>query len=209
MSRRGIPIVISAASGTGKTSLCLQLLNSLSGVVRSISYTTRPPRGEEVDGRDYHFVSEKTFDEMIEAKRFVEWAQVFQHRYGTGFEGVQEQLSTRVDVLLDIDVQGGLQIRERFENSLLIFLLPPSMAELHRRLVNRNENAPDEIAQRLEEARQEIAFAEQYDYLIVNDDFDVAAQKLRYVIRARRIANNRKEKLIGQLLGENTEDLMG
>jgi guanylate kinase len=196
----GIPIVISAASGTGKTSLCLRLLETLSHASRSISYTTRARRGDEVDGRDYYFVSDEVFDQMVAADEFIEWARVFDRRYGTGFRAVQEQLQDGVDVLLDIDVQGGAQIKKRLPEALTIFLLPPSMDELRRRLVNRATDPDDAIERRLNEARREIAQGRSYDVLIVNDDFDRAAADLRALIRAHRLAENRPEALVDALL---------
>lgn len=201
MTRIGIPIVISAASGTGKTSLCQRLLNTLTQTARSISYTTRAPRGHEVNGRDYHFVAEPEFRRMIEANEFIEWAQVFGNHYGTGLKAVQKQLEGGVDVLLDIDVQGGAQIRDRLPDALLIFLLPPSMDELRRRLVNRAEDAPEIIESRLAKARDEIAQSDRYDYLVVNDDFDQAALDLRAIVRAHRIGRNRPRALVETLLG--------
>ena len=199
MKRRGIPIVISAASGTGKTSLCKRLLETLSHTARSISYTTRPPRGEEVHGRDYFFVDGATFDQMVADGEFIEWAEVFGRRYGTSFSAVQDQLDQGVDVLLDIDVQGGMQVRERLEHALLIFLLPPSMDELKRRLINRAEDAPDVIARRLQEAKNEIRASKDYDYLVVNDDFDQAATDLRAIVRTHRLRRNRRGDLVAAL----------
>ena len=199
--RIGIPIVISAASGTGKTSLCDQLIRTLTLTERSISFTTRAPRGEERDGVHYHFISNERFEEMIAADEFIEYAGVFGNRYGTGRTALQKQLASGVDVLLDIDVQGGAQIKARLEDALLIFLLPPSMDELRRRLFNRATDAPDVIARRLAKARDEIEQADQYEYLVVNDDFDAAAEELRAIIKARRIRQNRREALIASLVG--------
>lgn len=198
--RIGVPIVVSAASGTGKTSLCDRLLKTLSSTARSISYTTRAPRGEERDGVHYHFVSGQKFDEMIQRGEFIEWAKVFEHRYGTGVRSVQEQLAGGVDVLLDIDVQGGAQIKTKLPDALLIFLLPPSMDELRRRLENRATDTPEVIEHRLAKARSEIEQAPLYDYLVVNDDFDTAAEELRAIIKARRIRQNRHERLIASLI---------
>jgi guanylate kinase len=198
--RVGIPIVISAASGTGKTSLCARLLSTLSQTARNISYTTRAPRGEELDGVNYHFVSDETFDAMIALGEFIEHAEVFGHRYGTGLKWVQKQLASGVDVLLDIDVQGGAQIRDRLPEALLIFLLPPSMDELRRRLTNRATDAPDAIARRLAKAKDEIKQAERYEYLVVNDDFEAAADELRAIIKACRIRRNRRAALIESLV---------
>lgn len=198
--RVGVPIVVSAASGTGKTSLCDRLLKTLSSTARSISYTTRKARGEELDGVHYHFVADATFDEMIDRGEFIEWATVFDHRYGTGLRSVQEQLAEGVDVLLDIDVQGGAQIKTKLPDALLIFLLPPSMDELRRRLENRATDTPEVIEHRLAKARSEIEQAPLYDYLVVNDDFDTAAEELRAIIKARRIRQNRHERLIASLI---------
>lgn len=203
--RRGIPIVISAASGTGKTSLCRRLLETLSHVTRSISFTTRAPRGDEQDGRDYHFVDGAQFDAMVSQNEFIEWARVFTHRYGTGFQAVKSQLEQGLDVLLDIDVQGGIQIRDRLPDPLLIFLLPPSMSELRRRLVNRGTDDPEVIDARLAEARGEIERAQDYEFLVVNDDFEQAAADLRAIIRARRLAVNRPRQLLFELMTPGAE----
>ena len=197
---KGIPIVISAASGTGKTSLCRRLLETLSHTSRSISFTTRQPRGEERDGQDYHFISDARFDEMVDADAFIEWARVFEHRYGTGLEAVNQQLEQGLDVLLDIDVQGGSQIRERLPGALLVFLLPPSMDELRRRLMNRGTDALDAIERRLEKARGEIERARDYEFLVINDEFERAAGDLRAIIRARRLATNRPLELVERLV---------
>lgn len=199
-ARKGILIVISAASGTGKTSLRRHLLETLSHAQRSISYTTRKPRGDEVNGRDYHFIEDEEFMRMVEAKEFIEWAQVFGHRYGTGLKAVREQLDGGVDVLLDIDVQGGAQIKELIPDALLIFLLPPSMAELRRRLVNRATDAPEVIELRLAKARHEIAQSNLYDFLVLNDDFDRAAADMRAIILASRMRVNRPDDLVDALL---------
>jgi guanylate kinase len=184
--RKGIPIVVSAASGTGKTSMCVRLLQTLSHVERSISYTTRAPRGDEVHGRDYYFISRQEFARMVAADELLEWAEVFGQHYGTGEESVREQLDVGVDVLLDIDVQGGLQVQQKLPEAVLIFLLPPSMAELRRRLINRATDAPDEIERRLSEASTEMSQCRLYDYLVLNDDFDKAASDLRAVVIASR-----------------------
>jgi len=200
MKRTGIPIVISAPSGTGKTSLCLRLLQTLSRVSRSISYTTRAARDGEVDGRDYHFIDDGTFDRMVAGEEFIEWARVFEHRYGTGLTATRAQLEQGVDVLLDIDVQGGAQIRSKLPDAVLIFLLPPSMDELRRRLVNRAKDSPEVIEGRLAKAQAEVRAAADYEYLVVNDDFDQAALELRGIIRAHRLRKNRPDELVQRLL---------
>jgi len=196
----GIPIVISAPSGTGKTSLCIRLLQTLSRISRSVSYTTRAPRAGEVDGRDYHFVDDAAFDRMVSEDAFIEWARVFDHRYGTGLQATRDQLDRGIDVLLDIDVQGGAQIRAKLPDAVLIFLLPPSLEELRRRLENRAKDTPDTIERRLREARDEVRASADYEYLVVNDDFDRAAIELRGIIRAHRIKKNRPRGVVRRLL---------
>ena len=196
----GIPIVVSAPSGTGKTSLCLRLLQTLSRISRSISYTTRAPREGEVDGRDYHFVDGPTFDRMVEGDAFIEWAQVFDHRYGTGLQATRDQLDRGVDVLLDIDVQGGAQIRSKLPDAVLIFLLPPSLDELRRRLENRAKDSPEVIERRLAKAKDEVRASAHYEYLVVNDDFDRAAIELRGIVRAHRLRKNRPDDVVRRLL---------
>ncbi len=199
---RGFPIVVSAASGTGKTSLCRTLLGTLNGVTRSISYTTRRPRGDEVNGRDYYFVPDAEFERMIRDKELIEWAEVFGQKYGTGFSAVEQQLDRGLDVFLDIDVQGGGQISDRFPDALLIFLLPPSMEELRRRLVNRATDSLDQIDRRLSEAQGEIRQSQRYDYLVVNDDFERAAADMRAIITAARLRRGRQQAHVQALLGE-------
>ncbi len=200
MARIGLPIVISAPSGTGKTSLCLRLLQTLSHVERSISHTTRSPRRGESNGRDYYFIDDTEFDLMVARDEFLEWARVFEHRYGTGLAATQDKLQRGVDVLLDIDVQGGKQIRDRLPDAVLIFVLPPSMAELRRRLNNRATDDEGTIERRLAEAKDEVRQAQDYDYLLVNDDFDQAALELRGIIRAHRLRRNRPDDLVRALL---------
>lgn len=200
MPRKGILIVISAASGTGKTSLRRRLLETLSNTARSISYTTRKPRGDEVHARDYFFVDDVEFSRMVENGEFIEWAEVFGYRYGTSLRSVLHQLASGVDVLLDIDVQGGAQIREKVPEALLIFLLPPSLDELRRRLLNRATDAPEVIEHRLAKAKVEIAQSRRYDYLVVNDDFEKAAADMRAIILAARMRLNRPDDLVTTLL---------
>lgn len=200
MGRKGLLTVISAASGTGKTSLRRRLLETLSQTARSISYTTRAPRGDEVDGRDYFFVDRARFDGMLHRGELIEHAEVFGYSYGTAWATVDQQLSSGVDVLLDIDVQGGKQIQAKVPDALLIFLLPPSMDELRRRLVNRATDAPEVIERRLAKAKDEIAQSKIYDYLVVNDDFDKAAADMRAIIMAARMRVNRPTDLVDTLL---------
>jgi guanylate kinase len=188
MTRRGFPIVLSAASGTGKTTLSHLLLDSDRDMVLSISYTTRPPRGAEEDGVDYHFVDETTFAAMIERGAFIEHALVHGNRYGSSKEWTAAQLAAGRDVVFDVDVQGGRQLKQLFPESVLVFILPPSMAELEQRLRRRGTDGDEVIARRLAAARAEIgAGLDGYDYLIVNERLEQALGDLAAIVRAHRI----------------------
>ena len=200
MSQRGIAIVISAASGTGKTSLCQKLAGSMPGITSSISHTTRDPRGSEENGVDYHFVAGAEFTRMAKQGEFVEWAKIFDNRYGTAWAGLEQQLERGEDVLLDIDVQGGTQIREKLSQTLLIFLLPPSMKELRRRLTSRGTESAEHVERRLQEAREEISSCHIYDYLVVNDDLEQAERDVRAIISATRLRLGRPDALVRKLM---------
>lgn len=197
---RGFPIVLSAASGTGKTTLGQRLMRGCTGLCLSISFTTRAPRAGETDGTDYHFIDTARFDEMVRSGAFIEWAEVHGNLYGTAWSEVQNRLDGGSDVLLDIDVQGGKQIRDRFSDSLLIFLLPPSLNELQRRLKARGTEAPDDFHRRMLNARREIEGAILYDYLIVNDDLDRAAQRLCDVVVVERLRRLDKAGTVQHIL---------
>ncbi|RUM88612.1 MAG: guanylate kinase, partial [Thermovibrio sp.] len=153
---KGLLIVISAPSGTGKTTLVHMLLKEFPDLEFSVSYTTRPPRPGEVDGRDYHFVDRKTFERMIEEGDFLEWAEVYGNLYGTSRTQVLKALNEGKDVILDIDTQGALQVKKNFPEAVLIFILPPSLKELERRLRNRGTDDEETIERRLKTAREEI-----------------------------------------------------
>jgi len=181
----GLLVVISSPSGAGKTTLCQRLLRDESSLVFSVSYTTRSIRAGEREGSDYHFVDEATFQRMVEADEFAEWAEVHGKRYGTSVRFVDEALSGGRDVLFDIDYQGGRQLRAKFEaDALLVFILPPSLAELERRLRQRATDDEEVIRKRLHKAHEEIEHYALYDYLIVNDDLDRAYAELRSIYRA-------------------------
>jgi len=191
---------LSAASGTGKTTLGQRLMRGCTGLTLSISFTTRAPRPGESDGVDYHFIDTARFDEMVRSGSFIEWAEVHGNLYGTAWSEVQNRLDSGSDVLLDIDVQGGKQIRDRFSDSLLIFLLPPSLNELQRRLSARGTEAPDDFHRRMLNARREIEGAVLYDYLIVNDDLDRAAQRLCDVVVVERLRRLDKAATVQHIL---------
>jgi guanylate kinase len=175
--------VVSAPSGGGKTSLVNALLERDPHVALSVSHTTRPPRPGEQDGVHYFFVDEAAFEALAVDGAFLEHARVFDHRYGTGRESVERQLADGLDVLLDIDWQGARQIRVSFPAARTIFILPPSLNELRRRLVGRGQDSETVIDRRMRAARDEISHAGEFDFLIVNDDFEKALADLHAVIR--------------------------
>ena len=184
--RQGLLIVVSAPSGTGKTSLCQELVATIPDVRYSISYTTRPRRATEVAVKHYHFVDEKTFRAMIEADGFLEWAEVYGHLYGTPRVPLRQWRQEGIDVLLDIDTQGAAQIRQREPSGVSIYLLPPSLAVLRRRLQNRQSDAPEEIARRLKKAKEEVKAYREYQYVVINDDFKSAYKELEAIVLAER-----------------------
>ena len=201
--RKGFPVVLSAASGTGKTTLGQRLIQTVPHLTLSVSYTTRAPRQGEREGADYHFIDTARFDEMVRANAFIEWAEVHGNLYGTAFAEVQATLDAGEDVLLDIDVQGGKQIRQRFadKQALMIFLLPPSLGELSRRLAARGTESASDFQKRMLNARREIEGASVYDFLIVNDDVELASRRLCEVVEIERLRRVNKAGLIQQVLG--------
>jgi guanylate kinase len=184
-TRNGQLWVIAAPSGAGKTSLVRKLLELYSSLKFSISYTTRKPRSSEVDGRDYFFVSEPKFQEMVREEAFLEHAKVFDHWYGTGREHVAGLQAAGFTVVLEIDWQGAQQVRERARGSHSVFILPPSVAELERRLRSRKTDSDPVIARRLKDARGDMTHWDEFDHVIVNDEFDAALDRLAAVIAGR------------------------
>jgi guanylate kinase len=184
--KQGLLFVVSAPSGAGKTSLCLAITDSLEKLAHSVSTTTRKPRSSEIDGRDYYFVSQERFREMIQAGDFAEWADVHSNLYGTSRRVLDVMLSKGRDVILDIDTQGAKQLREKYTNAVFIFIMPPSLDILEERLRNRKSDNEDEIKRRMQRSREEIKDYARYDYLIVNRDFDRALIELRAIIIAER-----------------------
>ena len=182
----GTLFVLSAPSGSGKSTLARRLVETDPGLEFSISYTTRPRRSDEHDGREYHFVDDARFDAMVADDAFLEWAAVFRQRYGTAREATAEALATGRDLLLDIDVQGARQVRERSSGAVLLFVLPPDYPTLQGRLRDRRSDAETQISHRLSLARQEVEEYSRYDYLVVNDDLDRATETLRSIVVAER-----------------------
>jgi guanylate kinase len=185
--RRGRLIVIAGPSGVGKGSVVQELLSrDPGGLALSISATTRAPRTGEVDGRDYFFVTEGRFQDMIDGGELLEWAEVFDHRYGTPKDYVESQLAQGSDVLLEIDVVGAAEVRRVHPDALLILLAPPSMAELTRRLRGRGTETDDKIARRLAKAAWELEQAGWFDHTVVNDDLSHASSQVAAIIEASR-----------------------
>jgi len=179
--------IVSAPSGAGKTSLVTRLLGADSGIRKSVSYTTRSPRPGETDGRHYHFVTPEKFETMAKGGDFLESALVHGNRYGTSRRWVEEQLAADTDIVLEIDWQGAAQVRRLMPSAISIFILPPSFEALLQRLNSRAQDAPDVIATRLANAREEISHVHDFDYVIINSEFEAAAAELQDIVRAERL----------------------
>jgi guanylate kinase len=190
-SRRGTLIVVSAPSGAGKTTLCREVRRFVSDVAYSVSYTTRSPRPGEIEGTDFHFVTEATFARLRDTGEFAEWARVHGNFYGTHAGTIEQALAAGQDILLDIDTQGARQLRARYPEAVLIFIIAPSMAALEQRLRERGSDADEEIGRRLARAREEIRLWREYHYLIVNRDVKEAVEQLAAVIQAERCRTSR------------------
>ena len=189
--RRGILFIISAPSGTGKTTLCKQLTANIPGLWHSISYTTRKPRPGEEHGREYFYAEESTFQAMIERHEFVEWARVYGHLYGTPRQTLNEKIDQGIDVLLEIDVQGALQVKKKYDNAVSIFILPPSMTVLRQRLQARASDSTEEIQRRLQKVKEEVWSYREYAYIVRNDDLVLSLRDLENIFLAERLKTNR------------------
>lgn len=189
--RRGILFIISAPSGAGKTTLCKQVTTSVSGVWHSISYTTRKPRPGEEDGREYFFVDEKSFHDMVARNEFMEYAHVYGNWYGTPRKMLLDKMEQGFDVLLEIDVQGALQIKKKFVDAVYIFILPPSMEVLRARLQSRGSDSPEEIVRRLQKVKEEVWSFREYYYIVRNEDLTRSLRELESIFLAERLKTKR------------------
>lgn len=187
MAHPGNLFVVAAPSGSGKSSLVKALMEVDAGVQPSISHTTRAPRGQEKDGREYFFVDDATFDDMVARGAFIEWARVHGNRYGTSRQAIEARIDAGGDVVLEIDWQGALQIKRLFADAILIFVLPPSWDELRARLTRRGEDAPEVIELRLRNAREELDQAKYFDFVIINEIFERALFDLKAIVHAQRL----------------------
>lgn len=190
--QKGHLFVLTAPSGTGKSTIIELVRGNLEEVCYSISYTTRAPREGEVNGVDYHFVSRQDFEKMIQAREFIEWAVVYDQLYGTSMSGVASTASSGKDLLLDLDIQGAREVKRQFPESTSIFILPPSLKVLHERLQKRSLHDDTNIDVRMKKAVEEIRRCKDYDFLIVNDDLDQAVREVEAIIVAQRAETKRR-----------------
>ena len=200
---RGNIFIISAASGTGKTTLVSRLLKQHSDIRVSISHTTRQPRNGEQNGQHYYFVNTAEFEHLISEGAFLEHAKVFDNYYGTSVKNVQLLQEQGFDVILEIDVQGAEQVRRLLPDAISIFILPPSFTILAERLRNRGTDTPKVVAKRLNKAREEIEQSLLFDYTVINDDLAVAEADLYHIIKAHRLTQKQQQAFIEQLLSNN------
>jgi guanylate kinase len=187
MQYPGNLFVVAAPSGAGKSSLVKALMELDQRVSPSISHTTRAPRGQEVHGREYYFVSHETFDQMVAQDAFLEWAHVHGNRYGTSKQAIEQRIAQGVDVVLEIDFQGAIQVKHLFPDAVLVFVLPPSMEELRSRLERRAEDRAEVIEVRLQNAAQEMAHAKAFDFVIINELFERALFDLKAIVHSQRL----------------------
>ena len=187
MDYPGNLFVVAAPSGAGKSSLVKALMELDSHVQPSVSHTTRPPRGQEKHGREYYFISNPEFDAMVAANAFVEWAHVHSQRYGTSKKAIEDRMAQGTDVILEIDFQGAIQIKNIFANAICIFILPPSWDELRSRLERRGEDSSEVIELRLKNAAAEMAQVEKFDFVIINELFELALFDLKAIVHSQRL----------------------
>lgn len=203
---RGLLLVVSGPSGAGKGTICHAMLEHRPDIRLSVSATTRKPREGEVDGKNYFFLPEDTFRGMIDRKEFLEWACFCGNYYGTPRAAVEEQLAAGRDVILEIDVQGAMQVKSKFPEAVFIFVLPPSYEELRNRIVGRGTESPEVIHQRLEAAKQEYTHIEKYNYIVLNDYIDSAVERFCAIIDAEKLRTERNAEVIQAILENKGKD---
>lgn len=202
IGRRGLMLVLSSPSGAGKSTIARNLLESDRDLYLSVSVTTRPRRGSEINGQHYHFVSPREFDRLRDDDALLEWAEVHGNYYATPREPVEAAMAAGRDMLFDIDWQGALQLREKMRADIVsIFILPPSMGELKARLKRRAEDADEAIARRLQNARDEIEHWKEYDFVVVNEDLDQAFKEVQAIVTAERLRRDRRPGLFDFVSG--------
>ncbi len=200
MGSKGVLLVVSGPAGVGKGTVCKEFMTRNEKAFLSVSMTTREPRTGEIDGVNYYFTTKEEFLKLVAENKFLEYAQFCDNYYGTPTEEVQKQLSRGNDVILEIEVQGALQIKEKFPECILIFVVPPSFAELKDRLTGRATETPEVVEKRLNRAREEFEFMPEYDYLLLNDTVEKAVARLESIVTAEKLKACRNEELINKLL---------
>jgi guanylate kinase len=206
---RGLLLVVSAPSGAGKTTLVRAVLKADPTIRLSISYTTREPRTGEINGKDYHFVSRDEFAAMSNRGEFLESAEVYGNLYGTSETWIEREIAAGRDILLEIDWQGASQVRNRFAEALSIFILPPSLQALRNRLTNRAQDKPEVIERRIAAAAEDVSHAVEFDYIIVNDDFDEALRDLVSLVRVARLTTPRQVDRYRDLFAQFSASVRG
>ncbi len=204
MARLGTLYVVAAPSGTGKTTLVKALIDSMPAITVSISHTTRPQRPAEVEGVNYYFIDETEFQRMIKHHDFLEHANVFNHRYGTSRSWVERTLAQGIDVILEIDWQGCDQIQRLFPECISIFILPPSLTDLAKRLRDRAQDSAEVIQQRLADARETVSRIHHFNYVVMNADFDTAVNDLKAIVQSNRLLQKKQPINLEKLLAEFT-----
>ncbi|KUJ90699.1 MAG: guanylate kinase [Thermoanaerobacter thermocopriae] len=193
--KKGLLIVLSGPSGAGKGTICKALMEKEKDLKLSISATTRPPRSGEIEGKNYFFKTEEEFEKMIENDSFLEWAKVYDHYYGTPKDFVLKNLDEGNDVVLEIDIQGALKIKEKFPEGIFIFILPPSMEELKNRIKKRGTETEEEIIKRFKSAYEELNYVSRYNYVVINDSIEEAVEKIKAIIIAEKCRVDRNKDL--------------
>ena len=197
MKKKGMIIIVSAPSGAGKTSICDSLIKGDTNIVYSISTTTRQPRKGEKNGKEYFFVDNKKFKDMVKKNLFVEYAKVHNYFYGTSKKMLEETLNKGKDILLDIDVQGAIKIKKQYKDALMIFITTPTLKILKERLIKRNKDLLDVINTRVKNAKKELTYLPKYDYLVLNDKLDISIENVKSIIKAERLSIKRNKNIIG------------